>query len=141
MRNKGFSLLELSVVIIILGILAVFAVPQFSKVVERSRAAEARVVLGAIRTNAAAIYMEKNSCEPYCSFWNIAADYPGPAAVNCRPSHYFWYDTGRSATSVTIIATRCLAGGKEPQGVLPAGTLQLDSVFSTGVDTWSGTLN
>ena len=39
--RKGFTLVELAVVIVIIGVLAAFGVPQFLKSVERSKAAEA----------------------------------------------------------------------------------------------------
>ena len=54
-NNKGFTLIELLVVVLIIGILAAIALPQYFRAVERSRAAEANTVLGAIN-HAQAVY-------------------------------------------------------------------------------------
>jgi len=48
MNKKGFTLIELLVVVLIVGILAAIALPQYLKVVEKSRASEALSVLGAM---------------------------------------------------------------------------------------------
>ncbi len=48
-RSRGFTLLELMIVVIILGILASVAIPQFSKSVRRSRTVEARNAIGMVR--------------------------------------------------------------------------------------------
>ena len=49
-RRKGFTLVELAVVIVIIGVLAAFGVPKFLNSVERSKAAEAFAYLAALRT-------------------------------------------------------------------------------------------
>ena len=48
-RRCGFSLVELSVVVIIIGVLAAFGIPRMLKSVERSKAAEAFKYLAAVR--------------------------------------------------------------------------------------------
>lgn len=46
----GFTLVELAVVVVIIGVLAAFGVPRFLQSVERSKASEAFAYLNAVRT-------------------------------------------------------------------------------------------
>lgn len=48
--KRGFTLIELLVVVLIIGILASISIPQYFKLVERARVAEAKSIFGSIRS-------------------------------------------------------------------------------------------
>ena len=57
----GFTLIELLVVVLIIGILAVVAVPQYQKAVEKSRAAQAITLLKSVYQSALAYQLANGS--------------------------------------------------------------------------------
>ena len=59
-NNKGFTLIELLVVVLILGILAAMAMPQYFKAVERSRMTEAVNLLSNISSAQQRKYLQIN---------------------------------------------------------------------------------
>jgi len=77
MKNKGFTLLELIVVLIVMAALVAIALPQYTAFVERSRAAEAIQSISAIRTAEEARFIMTNAyiaCNPgeYANVLGIA---------------------------------------------------------------------
>ena len=58
MKSNGFTLIELVVVIVILGILAAIAVPKYIDVTERAREASDRSVLGSLRSSTHLLYAQ-----------------------------------------------------------------------------------
>jgi len=59
--RKGFTLIELLVVVLIMGILASVAMPQYFKSVEKSRMTEAKTALEAIESACERYYMQKGT--------------------------------------------------------------------------------
>lgn len=56
-NRKGFTLIELLVVVLIIGILAAIALPQYTRTVEKSRASEALLNLKALSDAAQRLYL------------------------------------------------------------------------------------
>lgn len=125
--GAGFTLLELVIVIIILGILATLGITQYTKMVEKGRSAEAKMVLGQIRSAEETYKLENGSYTG--TIGNLAVEAP----TACTSTHYFSYSISGGGAAFTATATRCTAGGKNPQATL-AYIITLDQNA-----IWSGT--
>lgn len=62
-KEKGFTLIELMIVVAILGILAAIAIPNFMRFQAKSRQSEAKTNLGAIGTTAESFRAENDTYE------------------------------------------------------------------------------
>lgn len=82
MNNKGFSLVELIVVIAIMAILAVTLAPRLSQYVEKSRVAKDREIITAIMTATSLGFLEEDVFEGYTTI----AD-PTPALPDAADSY------------------------------------------------------
>lgn len=99
-RTSGFTLLELLVVVIIVGILATIAVPSFTRAMERARQSEAAAFLDTVKTAEEAYYQENQKYTP--TFTLLMVDKP----ANDSTKHYFRYTLTATDTTFTASAIR-----------------------------------
>jgi len=138
--KRGFTLLELIIVIMIIGVLATLGFASYGRMVEGSRGAEARDVIGAMRKMAYAYYMRNgdNLAGLTNNDLSVGAGIPNACAV----THYFSYGyaLGAGPAAITFSASRCgpAGGGKNPDGpAAVANAVQLITNYAGGVDTWA----
>ena len=134
--RKGFTLMELMIVIIIIGILATLGIVQYSKAVEKARSAEAKQFLGMIRQSCAALQMETGSAAG-CNNTFINDTAGAPSSCGSR-SYFAFTSTGLGTNGGTFIATRCGSTGKSPAGDT-AQNISLAVNYTAGTDTWTMT--
>jgi len=73
MKDKGFTLIELMIVIAIIGILAAVAVPQYTQYTKRSKYSEVKLSVSPIKT-AVEVCFQRNSGSLLCGSTNPDPD-------------------------------------------------------------------
>ena len=105
--KRAFTILEIILVILIIGVIATLGLVQYSMMMERSRAQEARTILGVLR-KAQVIYKLESGAYSN-SIANLQIDVP----TACTSTHYFCYACTKATGNCT--AYRCINNtGKPP---------------------------
>ena len=127
-RARGFTLLELVVVIVILAILAGLAVPRYMRTVNRSRANEALQILGYLRESSERYYAR------YGSYAGIANDFSNldfnPTDVSGTAS-WTYVASGQAADAYTFTAA-FTAGATSDKVTLSKATGGAVTITGTG---------
>ncbi len=80
MKRSGFTLIELIVVVIVIGILATVAVPQYLRATERAKSAKARHALG-ILAQAEKLFRADSTDGQYTTCAGTAAGCGAPTSI------------------------------------------------------------
>jgi prepilin-type N-terminal cleavage/methylation domain-containing protein len=104
--NKGFTLIELMIVVVIVGILAALAIPRFMKAATKAKQAEARGILKQVYTMQKAYFVENDA---YCRNGIIAnAGAPltfAPLAIEIISTARYDYTMAVNGVNFTCTAT------------------------------------
>lgn len=131
-RERGFTLLELTIVVIIIGILAAIAIPSFMGCSAKAKQSEAQLILKQIYAMQLAYRQEKDTYYPSDGSTIVAqpGEVIGPLNVEIASSARYSYSLTANQTS--FVAT---AGSKSPSGLDDDATLDIWTMDQTGTLT------
>ncbi len=129
--NKGITLIELLLVILIVAILAAIAVPIYTNYMARARRSDAKVALEQVRAAQEMWRAEKGGYSTDATLAELRNTMGAPAT---DIGYYTWGFTGTlNANTFTATATPKAGGSQVPDGALSINNLGV----KTPADKWA----
>jgi len=137
-NQGGFTLIELVIIIVVLGILAAVAIPKYQDITGEAREAAGRAALGSIRSGITIFYANQAVTTGTATWPNLAElETYGTVMASAMPKNPYQLDANAPDSICTGVTKGVLvAGGRGGYAYLPAtGEVWLNT-NTAGENAW-----